>query len=51
MKKLHLTQDQRYEIQAYLKMGVKQAEIARQIGKNRSVISHEIRYNSELNGR
>jgi len=32
-------------------MGVKPAEIARQIGKNRSVISREIRRNSDLKGR
>jgi len=32
-------------------MGVKPAKIARQIGKNRSVISREIRRNSDLNGK
>jgi len=32
-KKSHLTQDQRYEIQTYMKMNVRPAEIARQIGK------------------
>jgi len=51
MKKLHLTRDQRYEIQTHLKMDVKPAEIARQIGKSRSVISREIRRNSDLKGR
>jgi len=48
MKKSHLTREQRCEIQTYLKMGVKPAEIARQIGKNRSVISRKIRRNSDL---
>jgi len=51
MKKSHLTREQRYEIQTYLKMNVRPAEIARQIGKNRSVISREIRRNSDLKGR
>jgi len=51
MKKSHLTREQRYEIQTFLKMGVKPAEIARQIGKDRSVISREINRNSDLNGR
>jgi len=51
MKKLHLTREQRYEIQAFLKMNVKPAEIARQIGKDRSVISREIKRNSDLKGR
>jgi len=51
MKKLHLTREQRYEIQTYLKMNVRPAEIARQIGKNRSVISRGIRRNSDLKDR
>jgi len=51
MKKSHLTHEQRYEIQAFLKIGIRQAEIARQIGKDRSVISREIKRNSDLNGR
>jgi len=51
MKKLHLTREQRYEIQTYLKIGVRPAEIARQIGKNRSVISRELKRNSDLKGR
>jgi len=51
MKKSHLTREQRYEIQTYLKMGVKPAEIARQIGKSRSVISRELKRNRDLNGK
>jgi len=46
MKKSRLTRDKGYEIQTCLKMGVKPAEIARQLGKNRSVISREIKRNS-----
>jgi len=51
MKKSHLTREQRCEIQVYLKMEVKPSEIARQLGKDRSVISREIKRNSDLNGK
>jgi len=51
MKKSHLTREQRYEIQAYLKMNVKPAEIARQLGKGRSVISREIKRNRDVSGK
>jgi len=51
MKKLHLTREQRYEIQTYLKMGVKPAEIARKIDRHRSVICREIKRNSDLKDR
>jgi len=42
---------ERYEIQTFLKMNVRPAEIARQMGRHRSVISREIKRNSDLNGR
>jgi|GEM_PF-2339834 len=48
MKKLHLTREQRFEIQAFLKIGIRQAEIARQMGRDRSVISREIKRNKFL---
>jgi len=51
MKKLHLTREQRYEIQTFLKMGIRQAEIARQMGRDRSVISREIKRNRDLNSK
>jgi len=51
MKKSHLTLEQRYEIQAFLKMKIRPAEIARQMGRDRSVISREIRRNSDVNGK
>jgi len=51
MRKSHLPREQRFEIQTCLKMGVKQAEIARQMGRDRSVISREIKRNSDLNGK
>lgn len=51
MKKAHITQEQRYEIAAYLKVGKKKSEIAVLIGKDKSVISREIKRNSTHRGR
>ena len=42
----HLTQNQRYTISCMLKKGYKKIEIARAIGKDKSVISNEIKRNS-----
>ena len=44
----HLTQPQRYTIEAMLKEGHTQSEIARVIGKNKSVVSREIKRNRDL---
>ena len=46
----HLTEVQRYEIQSYLKIGKKQKEIAKLIGKHPSVISREIARNNSKRG-
>lgn len=46
----HLTAMQRYEIQAYLKVGKKQKEIAELIGKDPSVISRELKRNKLKRG-
>ena len=43
----HLTQNQRYTICCMLKKGYKKSEIALAIGKNKSVISREIKHNSD----
>jgi len=51
MKKTHLTTEQRYEIQAYLKARDKNiTEIAMLIGKDKSVVSREIKRNSRAKG-
>ena len=44
----HLTKPQRYTIEAMLKEGHTQSEIARVIGKNKSVVSREIKRNRDL---
>lgn len=49
-KKEHLTSGQRYEIQALLKARHSQSEIARVVGKDKSVISREIRRNGGKRG-
>ena len=49
-KKEHLTSGQRYEIHALLKAEHSQAEIARVVGKDKSVISREIRRNGGKRG-
>lgn len=50
MKKVHITQVQRYEIAAYLRAGFSQAEIARLLNKSRSVICREINRNKNSRG-
>jgi transposase, IS30 family len=44
----HLTQVQRYTIAVLIKEGFKQVEIAQRIGKNKSVVSRELRRNTDL---
>ena len=44
----HLTKPQRDTIEAMLKEGHTQSEIARVIGKNKSVVSREIKRNRDL---
>lgn len=46
----HITFEQRYEIEAMLKVGRKQAEIAKAIGRHKSTISREIKRNKLYNG-
>ena len=43
----HLTQSQRYTISSMLKQGYKQKEIALIIGKDKSVVSRELKRNSD----
>lgn len=50
MKKSHLTQEQRYAIQAYKEAGKTISEIAGIIGKDKSVVSRELKRNSKPNG-
>jgi len=50
-KKVHITPMQRYEIAAYLRVGKSQSEIARLIGKSRSVVCREIKRNKNDHGR
>jgi IS30 family transposase len=45
-----LTQEQRYQIYALLKMGHTQTEIAKVIGKHKSTVSRELRRNKGLRG-
>ena len=44
----HLTLEQRYEIEVGIAKNMTQTEIAKKIGKNRSVISREMKRNSDL---
>lgn len=44
----HITQAQRYTIDVLKKEGLKQIEIARKIGKDKSVVSRELKRNSDL---
>ena len=46
MNKKHLTSDQGYTISVMYKQGHKQKDIAATIGKNKSVVSREIKRNS-----
>jgi len=43
----HLTQEQRYTISSMLKAGYSQSEIAKTIGKDKSVVSRELKRNSD----
>lgn len=43
----HLTKEQRYTISSMLKIGYSQSEIAKVIGKDKSVISRELKRNSD----
>lgn len=51
MKKSHLTLDQRYEIQHQKELGKTQTEIAVFIGKDKSVVSRELKRNGNSLGR
>ena len=51
MKKVHLTREQRYAISAMHKQGCTQTKIARAIGKDKSVISRELKRNANLKGK
>ena len=42
-----LTQEERYQISALMKIGTTQSEIARQLGRNRSTINREVRRNAK----
>jgi IS30 family transposase len=48
--KKHLTREQRYEIGVLLRAGKRQKEIAELIGKDKSVISRELKRNSHKRG-
>lgn len=51
MKKSHLTLEQRYAIQAYLEVGKSISSIATLIGKDKSVVSRELKRNSNDKGK
>jgi len=51
MKKAHLTQEQRYTISCLKKQGYSQSVIAKIIGKDKSVISRELKRNANLKGK
>ena len=51
MKKVHLTREQRYTISAMRKQGCTQTMIARTIGKDKSVISRELKRNANPKGK
>jgi IS30 family transposase len=51
MKKVHLTREQRYTISAMNRQGCTQKMIADAIGKNRSVVSRELKRNSNHRGK
>ncbi|MDR2815174.1 MAG: helix-turn-helix domain-containing protein [Proteiniphilum sp.] len=48
--KKHLTREQRYEIEILLRIGKSQKEIAELLGKDKSVISRELKRNSHKRG-
>lgn len=51
MKKVHLTREQRYTISVMYRQKYSQIEIAQAIGKNKSVVSRELKRNANLKGR
>jgi IS30 family transposase len=51
MKKAHLTQEQRYAISVMYKQGSTQKQIAEAIGKDKSVVSRELKRNANFKGR
>jgi transposase, IS30 family len=51
MKKVHLTPEQRYAISVMHKQGCSQIMIARTIGKDKSVVSRELKRNANLKGK
>jgi len=51
MKKVHLIREQRYAISAMLKQGCTQEQIAKAIGKDKSVISRELKRNANNKGK
>jgi IS30 family transposase len=50
MKKVHLTREQRYTISAMNRQGCTQKMIAEAIGKDKSVISRELKRNANTKG-
>jgi IS30 family transposase len=50
MNKHHLTAEQRGSIEAFLSEGLRQSEIARKVGVDRSTISREVKQKSTCNG-
>ena len=50
MKKVHLTREQRYQIDALLQRKTKQKDIARIVGVSPSTISRELKRNSHKRG-
>jgi IS30 family transposase len=51
MTKVHLTREQRYTISAMHRQGYTQKMIARTIGKDRPVISRELKRNANTKGK
>ena len=51
MKKVHLTREQRYTISAMHRQGCTQKMIAETIGKDKSVVSRELKRNANAKGR
>lgn len=45
-----LTREERYQIEAYLKIGLQNKEIARHLGRHPSTIGREIKRNRGLRG-
>jgi IS30 family transposase len=51
MKKVHLTREQRYTIFAMRRQGCTQTMIAQAIGKDKSVVSREMKRNANSKGK